>query len=414
MNLSKNFTTTSTRRIAVVAFSTILLTALAAFILWNQGASGGSPKHITNKQPSVQVPMPNATTLPESDVHQEPMNSKVNLTLWKAKFEELAIQSNLPSEERKKRARHLLEAMREDIRRNPSSASAILDFLNSGADVATGLGFSLSDGGTLDEAPSLRTALLDLLAQADPFEAVHYARIIFEKSTIADEWALALRNLAWQNQDGAHSAELRSRLTEMLDNQDWLGQPSGGFLEAFDISVHLGGIEEFRNMASVVKLEYGNGVAVEHGTTHAAYLALDRLTSAAPAKFVAALTDDPGLLAWAPEHRASLVARADVSDPGQRLALERYLETLAQRPEELATFASLFPNRNALLGRALVSTPLPELGFREMLSQDEASLGAVRDWLTANRYPAIETNLREVERRLAGFVEEARKQGLNP
>jgi hypothetical protein len=332
-----------------------------------------------------------------------------------SKFEELAGEPGLAAEERQEKARRLLAGMREELRSNPAdSAAAILDFLKGGADVATGLGFTLADGGLLDEAPSLRTALLDLLAQVDPFASVDYAETIFESSTVADEWALAMRNLGWQNQDGMHSEELRSRLTEMLDSSAWLGQPSGGFLEAFDIAVHLGGVEEFRSMASVVKLEYENGVALENGTTHAAYLALDRLASAAPAKFVAALTDDPALLAWAPEHRASLVARADVSEPGQRLALERYLETLAERPDELETFTSLFPNRNTMLGRALVTTPLPDLGFREMLAQDEAALAAVRDWMSANRYPAIETNLREVERRLAGFVEEARKEGLEP
>jgi len=328
---------------------------------------------------------------------------------WLERFRALLEEPGLDEATRKQRALTMLEAMREEMRGDPGAyAGAILAFLDSGADSATGLGFTLGDGGVLEEAPTLRTAMLDLLAQMDPVAAVEYAQRIFETSRVADEWALAMRNLGWQNQEGHYSGELRTRLAQMLDNSEWIARPSGGFLEAFDTAVHLGGREEILNMASVVRLEYENGTPLNNGTTHAAYLALDRIAFRNPGLMLETLTGDPSLLAWAPEHRASLVARADVSQPAHREAVERYLGTLAGRTEELATFTELFPNRNGSLGNTLVSTPAGGPGFEAMLAQDEAALRAVREWIRAGRYPALEASLRQIEQRLNGFVSGAR------
>ena len=414
MPLSKSSNSMPVSRLALATISALLASVAVGVIFWIQAGAGAISVQIETLEKSQLKAV--TEVAPEPMMSEQPTlpQSMIPLKVWMAKFERLAAQSALSKNERRERSLGLLAALRKEILSSQAAAAAILEFLNSGADIPIALDFSLSDGGTLDEAPSFRTALLDLLAQVDPFAAVDYAQSIFQSSKVADEWALAMRNLGWQNHDKSHSTELRARLTQMLDNQAWLSQPSGGFLEAFDIAVHLGGVEELYNMASVLKLEGQNGAAIENGTTHAAFLALDRLVSASPSALLPALAQDADLLAWAPEHRAALMARTDVNQPAQRQALERYLGQLAERPQELQTFTSIYPNRNVMLGRTLVSAPLSTPGFHGLLSQDEASLAAVRDWLKDNRYPAIAANLRAIEGRLTKFVAEARSQVGHP
>lgn len=323
-----------------------------------------------------------------------------------AEFRALDAQKVLNPEQREAAAQEILARLRAGLRDLPAdqAAAAILAFLDSGVDAATGLTFSLDGGGILADAPSLRTALLDLLGQLDPGAAVSYAQVIFNNSQIADEWALALRNLGWQNSEGAYAEEMRRRLTQMLDHQDWLAHPTNGFFEAFDVAVHLGTSAEFSAMASVLRLVDENGIAVENGSTHAAYLALDRMTVRNPQETLRLLTENPDLLAWAPEHRASLLARADLRDPAQLRLVETYLSTLAGRPEELATFTAMFPNRNGSLGNALVTTTPSEPTFRDLMDGDRAALDILNGWIASGRYSSIDTNLREISSRLGGMI----------
>ncbi|MDZ4288494.1 MAG: hypothetical protein U0984_11080 [Prosthecobacter sp.] len=318
-------------------------------------------------------------------------------------------EASLSNDERQTRARDVLNRLRDELRKAPAdiAAAAILQFLDAGTDAATGLGFVVEAGGVLADAPSMRTGLLDILGQLDPAASVDYAQKIFGGSQVADEWALAMRNLGWQNQDGAHTAELRQRLNQMLDNQAWLGAPSQGYLEAFDTAVHLGGVQELLNMASVTRLQNAAGQPIEAGTTHAAYVALDRIITQKPAEALTALANDPALLAWAPEHRAALMARADVSDAVQRAAVETYLQSLAGRPEELQTFVSVFPNRNGVLGNALITTRRETPVFAQIAAADQAALSVVRGWQASGRYAALAGGLEDIAARLAGFVSEA-------
>lgn len=343
--------------------------------------------------------------------------AQVNKTLasisaLEKEWKELAADTSLTPEERAERSRLILERLRGTLRDLPAdvASAAIVAYLDSGSDAATGLGFTLANGGILDAAPTVRTAMLDLLAQIDPGVSVDYARRIFESSPSSDEWALAMRNVGWQNQDRSHSPELRRQLQRMLDNPTWLANPTPGFFEAFDVAVHLGGVEEITTMASVVRLEDQNGNRVENGATHAAMLAIDRIVASNPTTTLPALANDPELLSWSPEHRAGLLARADVRDPAQRAALEQYLATLSSRPEELATFTALFPNRNGTLGNALISTPLPEVPHEDLLAGDRAARALLLEWSNSNRFPGIHTNLRQITDRIGGFLESSSSQ----
>lgn len=79
---------------------------------------------------------------------------------------------------------------------DPDKASAtLLAYLRSGQDLPTGLDFVIGEGG-LEEWPSLRAFLLDLLGKVDPEEAARYARakvIPAKNSTV--EYAVSLRIL---------------------------------------------------------------------------------------------------------------------------------------------------------------------------------------------------------------------------
>jgi hypothetical protein len=88
------------------------------------------------------------------------------------------------------------------------AVAEIRRFLDSKADAPTHSGFKVGRTGLLDEAPTLRTFLLDELARLDPSAAGEYAKVILANKDSPDEWAVALRNLA----RGDPSAEGRTLL----------------------------------------------------------------------------------------------------------------------------------------------------------------------------------------------------------
>jgi hypothetical protein len=192
----------------------------------------------------------------------------------------------------------------------------------------------------------------------------------------------------------------------MLDRPAWLAQPSAGFLHAFDLAVHLGGAEDFRIIASVMRLEDAGGQAVKNGTDHAAFLALDRLATRATAQTVAQLAADQALLAWSPHHRGALLARADLTCAQQITQVEQCLEGLADRPEELDTFTELFPNRNGVRTHSLVSEPEDLPDHTALHTQDEAALAQVDAWLAQDRFPRIRTQLESISHRLHRLLKE--------
>ncbi|MCU0749383.1 MAG: hypothetical protein MUF13_07550, partial [Akkermansiaceae bacterium] len=102
-------------------------------------------------------------------------------------------------------SREILEALRQTIREAPDeqeAAAALASYLKSGVDVFTKLPFEVGEEGMLATAPTLRTALLDLLVTLDPTLALELARTIMNQTSSPDEYAIALRNLAWNDLDG--------------------------------------------------------------------------------------------------------------------------------------------------------------------------------------------------------------------
>lgn len=291
-------------------------------------------------------------------------------------------------------AADLLRTLREGIRQAPEdeAAAAILGFLKSRDDAATGLPFTVGPEGMMGTAPTLRLALLDLLPSLDPMASLELARAIMQQRTSPDEYAISLRNMAWNDLDGDLRDELSGRFMDLLDTP-WLDEPSPGFLEAFDISVEVGGSAMFDRMASLAReaMEKSNPMA-----SQAAFMSMDRMVVRDPALLTSALAQDPAWMDFAPQQRASLASRLDITDPAQKELFTRYLSS-AHAPGELEYFSKLFPNQNYLHGHRLVTGDETTPSITEVAASDARVL---RELDTLEAGTPAEAAIRTIRERL--------------
>lgn len=284
-------------------------------------------------------------------------------------------------------SRDILARLRARIRNSSDyggSAVAIAEFLKTGEDSSTGLGFIVGTEGVMEDVPTLRTALLDLLPPLDPNLASKVSREIMDQGLDPDEYALGLRNVVWNDHQGRHAEELHQRFGAMLDRNDWLADPSGGFLEAFDVAVYLGTPEALDQVMSVVHLEDSDGQAATGGQWRAAFMALDRIILKNPSILATRFSDDPKLLDFAPNHRASVMSRLDITDPAQQQAFEDYLSLSEYGDGELDYFGELFPNGNYFFGHRLVSDHEVTPTIAQRQEMDRQMLGVVDQMLKGN------------------------------
>lgn len=280
------------------------------------------------------------------------------------------------------------------------AAQAITAFLGSGADAPTGMPFSLEKDGRLGTAPTLRTFLLDYLAQIDSAEAAQYGRTILARPDSADEWALALRSVARGDSSPTTAGFLAEKFRELTQYGAWRAAPSVGFLESFDVPVYLKNTELLPVLATLA------GNTEEKATGYAAALALERLAVTEPGLILEAWNQNPSLLAEAPESRANCFGRADISQPNQRAALEAYLTSREITPAEIRSFAEMFPNRNYRISHNLLTdTPTPTRA--QIVADDRAALAAVDQWLSDPRFAPHREVLSRTRERLADFVRQA-------
>jgi hypothetical protein len=277
----------------------------------------------------------------------------------------------------------------------PEAVKAIREVLKSGRDAETRLLFEVGEGGWLSGWPSYRCWLLDSLSRIDPDAAATEAAGILSARGNADEWSLALRDFSRVRQDAAGRVFLKSKVRELLSDPRWQQEQSAGWLEAFDVVVHLRATDLTRELAGLAGMR-GNRPA-----SHAASLALDRLVQAAPADVLGRFLNEPILLNG--PFRASCFARADVRDPVQRGILERYMLSESSDPEERARFFGLFPNAHFAVSRNLL-TPAAVVKEGEQKAQDRAALAVVNEWLGSGRFESVRPGLEGVRERLEGFL----------
>jgi hypothetical protein len=281
---------------------------------------------------------------------------------------------------------------------NASEAvAAIRQFLDSKVDANIGQGFRPGAQGTLAEAPTLRVFLLDELAHLDPAAAAQIAKAVLSTKDSPDEWAIALRNLARGDTSLEGRDLLEQKTREMLQFERWHQSPSAGFLEAFDVAVYVGGTDLLPDLAGLVRQQ---GSAA---TTHAAFLAMDRLVINDPVTTLTALQAQPSLMQGRELTRADYFARADVRDVRQRQILEKYLLNPQISSAELTQFCATYPNANYMVSANLL-TPTPTPDHATLTGRDKESLQVVRQWLADPRFDALHPQMERIGRRLEEFA----------
>ena len=298
-------------------------------------------------------------------------------------------------------ARKLLAELRARLSAMPvnEAVAAIKQFLDSKSDASTHLGFKVARNGLLDDAPTLRTFMLDELARLDPAAAADYSKMILASKDSPDEWAVALRNLAWGNTSTDGHTLLEQKTAEMLQYEPWQQNPSTGFLEAFDTAVYLGGTNLMPTLTELVRKQDNPAVA------HASFLALDRLVINNPTTTLTALLADPNSMQGRETTRADYFARADVRDPQQKQVLENYLLNPKTTSAEIDAFAGIFPNANYMISpNLLTQAQTPDRAT--LVNRDAESLLAVQGWMTDPRFAQLLPILQKMQARLAGYVQQ--------
>ncbi len=272
------------------------------------------------------------------------------------------------------------------------ATAAIRDFLATGRDARTGLDFALRPGGEL-AAPTLRVLLMDVLGRITKRDgtdsAAKLARETLEKKDSADEWAIALRNVAWS--EPAATAYLAAKAREMLTFAPWRAAPTSGMIEAFDVIVFTKDASFTADLASAQS-------DPNEQLRHAADVALDRLAAASPLDVMSYLNAHPTTLAERPMLRADYFAKADLAQPGQKTALEFYLGRPDIADAEKTKLLKALATPAAFVSDNLLTPPPPE---PDDAAREHAILAATHEWLIGKRFPALETQLLQLQRRLA-------------
>lgn len=269
--------------------------------------------------------------------------------------------------------RLLREFTQKAFSANPdAAAAALLEFLRTGEDLSTSLGFVVGESG-LDEWPTLRVFLLDLLGKIDPEMASRYAleTVIPAKSSTV-EYAVSLQIL-W-NYGGAEkpAQELTQAWLGLLDKEDWSARPDPAWLESLDFASRIPeAMPEFLQ-ASTEWLADPENVFERVGAVD---LALERMAIQQPVVVMDALLRDPSLLSLGRGiyQRSQIFARASLDDSTQQKLLAAYLERLEPTSQEAELFFSAFPCHNFTVSPGLSGQPKVN-SSREIIASDRGAL----------------------------------------
>lgn len=369
---------------------TLTAAGLLALVLLG-GAIGYlmQPSPVTTPPPASPNPVPQVKAVPRLDVDRSPVAEPPALSPLGGAIERL-----LGLLERRAASAADLAAFKAALlAADPTEAiAAIRGFLRTGRDAATGQEFIVASGGTLRGSPTLRVTLLDLLGQiarkSRSDAASQIAREILAEKISADEWALALRNIAWT--EPRPEPFLADKMREMLRYEPWRTAPSAGMLEALDVIVFTKDATFLPDLAEARTA--GNELA------HAADIALDRLAEAAPLNVLTYLNTHPPLLSDRPFLRADYFAKADLSQPAQRAQIEIYLGRPDISPGEKTKLLKALTAPASFVGDSLVASPAPaDDGTARRAGLAEAT----REWLSQSRFPSLREPLLEVQQRIA-------------
>ena len=275
-----------------------------------------------------------------------------------------------------------LAQLRRDLFANPAAGiAAIRRFLATHEDAATGQQFVVAGDGVLGGAPTLRLFLLDLLGQLSrqlrSGDGAAVAREILMKKDSPDEWALALRNFAWD--DPKSRAFLAQKMHEMLAYEPWIATPTSGMIEAFDVAVYSGDATFIPTLSA---LSRGENPTLQQAAT----IALDRLAESSTLAVMNYLNANPTVIADLPFVRADYFAKADLADAQQRQAVERYLDRGDITVSEKTKFLHAIASPGSFVSNSLLTTAIkPDDGT----ARHAGIAAATADWVRTNRFPPL-------------------------
>ncbi len=272
----------------------------------------------------------------------------------------------------------------------------IRGFLESGKDRGTGLSFGIAKDGMLSEWPTFRTFLLDTLLAVDPAAAAEFGRAILDQPTTADEWALALRNVA-RGDATADPDFLRAKTEALIMNPVWQADPSIGYLNAFDVLVHVQATASTPLLSGLIQKKDRKDLA------HAGFLTLDRLVQSQPVDVLTRLSADTTLHQSRPEMVAQQFARADLRDPSQQSLVKNWLLDPARTDAELRSFAGVYPNNNQFVSNNLLTAQAAAPGD-DLATHDREALKVITAWASDPAFSSVQDHLRTMVSRLDGFV----------
>ncbi len=270
-------------------------------------------------------------------------------------------------------------------------------FLQKGGDRKTGLSLGIGSGGKIEGWPTLRVFLLDLLLEIDPEEAARISREMLSTETSADEWMVALRNVAKGEGDAGNRDFLRTRTEELIRNKEWQAQPSVGYLNAFDVLVHTRATESAPLLSNLIQNKDRRDLA------HAAFLTLDRLVMSEPVATLTRIMADRALQESRPEMTAQQFARADLRDGAQRAVVESWLLDPVRTTTELRNFSGTYPNNNRMISHSLLTSDASVSGA-DLKEHDREALEIIRGWKNDPAFASLSEYLGIMDGRLSGFV----------
>jgi len=295
-----------------------------------------------------------------------------------------------------------LASLREKLLAKPSSEAVakIEEFLRNGKDSKTGLILKIGTRGKIEGWPTLRVFLLDLLLEIDPEAAARISREILTTETSADEWAIALRNVAKGERTEGNRDYLRTKTEELITNPEWQAQPSVGYLNAFDVLVYTGATESSPLLSGMIQRKDRRDLA------HAGFLTMARLVHRQPVDMLTRLKADRALQESRPEMTAQQFARADLRDTAQQAIVKSWLLDPSRRPTELQNFASIYPNNNQMISQNLLTSE-DRVSGADLNAHDREVLKIIRDWRTDPAFESRSQYLEIMDRRVSQFVKSA-------
>lgn len=297
--------------------------------------------------------------------------------------------------------RAALEALRAALFSLPpeEAIDRLLEFIESGADMRTGLAFQPGPGNRLRGAASLRALLLDWLQALDPSLAAQLATRELEALGTRldpDVYVIHLRNYALGSDapETAVKSSLQDHFAQLIEHRPWIENPSSAIAEAMDVAVYLDSPDLAPRIGTFLQPDQPRLLR------HAASLALERLVDRQPMAVLPRLLDAPETDALPPRSRASYMARLDPRLPGADALLDAYVRDPGRQPSEIVFFLESFPNLNQSYSHNLLSTENPSTEPGAYVGRLRSALEQVRRWEDDPALAVHEPVLEEVGERL--------------